>query len=717
MQDLRRILARRPLAITLGCAAVLVVSGAVNRAPSPHAPDPGVVQAADSGGLWLAPAPALLTARAPLARAVDALNTNEPADALPVFTKYAGDPEIGPYATLYAGRAALRLSRPLEAARAAASILEASPSDALAEAALELTVAAAEAQNDTAAKRQALKGLTERPVSAPATARLRYLKASLAAGDVAEAARMYYVLYYDFAGLQEATDAAAEIKRVGLSAPAVTRDAAARAVSRAERLFGLKQFADARAAYEAARPHLDGDARARADLRIAQSDAGLKRLPAAAGALRTIADKGGPFADEARYSYLGILRDMGRTTEYVDGVAAFAVNGEPSWAERALNELGTYHILENEDEEAAKVFAQMYARFPAGAFGDRAAWRAGWWSYKNGDHAETVRIFESAAVTHRRADYRPSWLYWAARAHGQLGHRTEALDGFRRVIADYRNSYYGRAAIREVESIQAAMRPAGAGPVSPARLTLPAALVPGVRPPNASTIEHLLAAGMFDEAIAELRRLQASGQGSPMVEATLGYALNRQGKLRPGIQAMRRAYPQFMAEGGEALPLPILQVIFPIDYWELIQTHASAKRLDPFLVAALVAQESTFQADVRSVANAWGLMQIIPGTGRRYATTLGIKPFATSRLTDPEINVRIGTTYFSDLMRQFGDAAPALAAYNAGENRVERWLADRPGVDRDEFIDDIPFPETQNYVKRILGTAEDYRILYGNGKR
>ena len=717
MQDLRRILVRRPFAVTLGCAAVLVLSGAVNRAPSPAAPDPGVVLAQGSGDLWLAPAPALIAARAALARAVDALNTDQAAAALPVFSKHVNDPEIGPYARLYAGRASLRLSRPSEAARAAASILEASPSDALAEAALEVAIAAADEQDDTAAKRQALKALTERPVSAPATARLRYLKASLAAGDVAEAARMFYVLYYDYAGLQEAADAAAEMKRVGLSAPSVSRDAAPRALARAERLFGLKQFADARAAYDAARPHLDAEGRARADVRIAQSDAGLKRLPAAAAALKTIADKGGPFADEARYAYLGVLRDMGRTPEYVEGVTAFAVDGQPSWAERALNELGTFYILEDEDGEAAKVFAQMYARFPAGAFGDRAAWRAGWWSYKSGDYAETIRIFESAAVTHRRADYRPSWLYWAARAHGQLGHRTEALEGFRRVIADYRNSYYGRAAIREVEAIQAATRPAGAGPVSPARLTLPAAITPGVRPPNASTIEHLLAAGMFDEAIAELRRLQASGQGSPMIEATIGYALNRQGKLRPGITAMRRAYPQFMAEGGEALPLPILKVIFPIDHWELIQSHATAKRLDPFLVAALVAQESTFQADVRSVANAWGLMQIIPGTGRRYATTLGIKPFATSRLTDPEINVRIGTTYFSDLLRQFGDAAPALAAYNAGENRVERWLADRPGVDRDEFIDDIPFPETQNYVKRILGTAEDYRILYGNGKR
>ena len=75
----------------------------------------------------------------------------------------------------------------------------------------------------------------------------------------------------------------------------------------------------------------------------------------------------------------------------------------------------------------------------------------------------------------------------------------------------------------------------------------------------------------------------------------------------------------------------------------------------------------------------------------------------------------MGTAYFADLVKQFGGAHYALATYNAGPNRVARWIAERPGIDRDEFIDDIPFPETQNYVKRILGTAEDYRRLYGSG--
>ena len=114
-------------------------------------------------------------------------------------------------------------------------------------------------------------------------------------------------------------------------------------------------------------------------------------------------------------------------------------------------------------------------------------------------------------------------------------------------------------------------------------------------------------------------------------------------------------------------------------------------------------------------SNAYGLMQLIPSTGRRYASKVGLRGFSTAALTRPETNVRLGMTYFKDLMDRFGGAHFALASYNAGESRVQRWIDERPGVPQDEFIDDIPFPETQNYVKRILGTAEDYRRLYGGG--
>jgi soluble lytic murein transglycosylase len=230
---------------------------------------------------------------------------------------------------------------------------------------------------------------------------------------------------------------------------------------------------------------------------------------------------------------------------------------------------------------------------------------------------------------------------------------------------------------------------------------------------------------MYAEALREIQHTRAVWGDSPQLQATTAWIRHRQGMgltaqerfdaVRGAITIMRRAYPQFMAAGGEGIPPDVLRVIFPLDFWPLITKYSKLHGLDPYLMAALMAQESTFTAEIRSSANAFGLMQIIPSTGRLYARKLGIRPFSIELLRQPEPNVRIGTQYFKDLIARFGGAHFALASYNAGEGRVARWLTERPGVPQDEFIDDIPFPETQGYVKRILGTAEDYRTLYGGG--
>lgn len=235
---------------------------------------------------------------------------------------------------------------------------------------------------------------------------------------------------------------------------------------------------------------------------------------------------------------------------------------------------------------------------------------------------------------------------------------------------------------------------------------------PGL-PPTHALIRLLLSLELYEQAANEVQFAQRVYGDSPALQATLAFVHNRRGDFRRGINLMKRAYPQHMTEAAK-LPPDILKVIFPLEYWELIRRHATARGLDPYLIAALVAQESTFDATIRSAANAWGLMQIIPATGRRLARSVGIRRFRTEMLTRPDVNVRLGTTHFKRLVTQFGGAHVALASYNAGESRVARWVAERPGLERDEFIDDIPFPETQNYVKRILGTAEDYRQLYGS---
>jgi soluble lytic murein transglycosylase len=168
-----------------------------------------------------------------------------------------------------------------------------------------------------------------------------------------------------------------------------------------------------------------------------------------------------------------------------------------------------------------------------------------------------------------------------------------------------------------------------------------------------------------------------------------------------------------MAAGGEQLPREILTMIFPLSYWELIRKYSELNRLDPYLVAALVAQESTFVPDIRSSAGAVGLMQLMTPTARMYARRFKIA-YSNRLRTTAEPNVRIGTAYLADKIAEFGGLHLALASYNAGERAVKRWIDERPGLtDQEEFIDDIPYAETQNYVKRIIGTAEDYRRLYG----
>src|SRR5262249_35234183 len=177
----------------------------------------------------------------------------------------------------------------------------------------------------------------------------------------------------------------------------------------------------------------------------------------------------------------------------------------------------------------------------------------------------------------------------------------------------------------------------------------------------------------------------------------------------------KRAYPQYLAGGGERLPDELLKVLFPVNYWPQIRRYASDHQLDPYMIAALIAQESTFTADVKSAANAYGLMQLLPSTGRVYAKRLGItRRFSISMPPPADTHLRMGAAFFGGLVQPVGGAHFALATYNAGPNRVQRWISEKAGMERDEFIDDIPFPETQNYVKKILGTAEDYRRLYGS---
>jgi soluble lytic murein transglycosylase len=168
-----------------------------------------------------------------------------------------------------------------------------------------------------------------------------------------------------------------------------------------------------------------------------------------------------------------------------------------------------------------------------------------------------------------------------------------------------------------------------------------------------------------------------------------------------------------MAARGELSPDTAERIRYPRGYWNLITTASNRNQLDPYLVAALVRQESLFNPQARSISDARGLMQLLPTTAGRYAVAAGVT-LSTVNLYDPQTSVQLGTVYLRDLMAMFaGNIFKVVAAYNAGEHAVSQWNAKYPGDD-DQWVENIGFRETRDYVKKVIGGIREYRLLYGS---
>ena len=693
------------------------VAAPVRLVPTVHPPLPG--RPAD---FWFVPdsVPRGTTARAEspaerFARGAKLIDAGDFSAGLPlVSTPDLATTPLAGYAQYYRGVALAGLNRFQEAEDALAALAKKHPGGYLEEA---IPLHLAEVYMSRQDARRAVSILDDlrkdKGLTAPEDTWIRLGRAAEAAGDRDKAIDAYRKVYYESPLSQEANDAQDLLN--GLDRASLS-DKLKLELGRAERLFMARRYAQARAGFVPLASITSGDEKELVALRMAECDYYLDRFRASINALAPLLQKSSRQA-EARFFYLTATRGLGQIDSYVaqarDLVKSFP---DSTWAAETLNNLASHYVIADDDPAADGVFRELFRRFPGSRYAERAAWKVGWWAYMNGQFADAAQAFDNGAAAFPRADTRPAWLYWSARARDRMGDTVIANERYRLEVADYENSYYGRMASKILAE-------RGAPPVGDNVAVAPTS--GAAQTPTAALIRQLVGLEMYDAALKELQYAQLQWGDTPAIEATVAWIRHEQAQhetaperfdhMRGAINIMKRAYPQYLASGGEGLPPAVLAVIYPLDYWPLIKTYSDANGLDPYLMAALVAQESTFTADVRSGANAIGLMQLLPATGRRYARRLGIPSFSTASLTKPEINIRLGMAFFKDLVGRFGGTHYALASYNAGESRVSKWLSERPGIAQDEFIDEIPFPETQGYVKRILGTAEDYRRLYGGG--
>jgi soluble lytic murein transglycosylase len=313
-------------------------------------------------------------------------------------------------------------------------------------------------------------------------------------------------------------------------------------------------------------------------------------------------------------------------------------------------------------------------------------------------------------------------LYALGQVRERQGQRALAVLAYRRCHQEHPLTYWGALARGRLRALGQAFDDPLAGALPRARS--PEALPwPGL--PEALTSSRAFQRG------AALIRLGAGDLAAPEISLA-ARAAGRTEEVRTALALLHhlagdwyRSHRIVRWEMAETLARPPspqswrhFLLGYPRGFAEVLDPIARGFGIDPLLLTALVREESAFNPVIESWANAVGLGQLILPTARRLARALRIRNFSREMLFDPEVNLKLGASYLASLLRRFrGEVPLAIAAYNAGELAVERWLRERGGLDLDRFVESIPYEQTRLYTKRVLQSYAVYRYLYGEDER
>lgn len=384
---------------------------------------------------------------------------------------------------------------------------------------------------------------------------------------------------------------------------------------------------------------------------------------------------------------------------------------QSDWLAEALFSSGNMYMLRRDYPKAVDYYGYLATHFPDSRDAAAAHWRAGWLSYRQGLYSDAARLFDEQIQLYPGATETVAALYWRGRLYETLDHNpARAAANYRAILRAYQHYFYAQTARDQLAALGKVV------PVAEPTLDrFKAPEVPVLDDSFPDDNEHLAKAkllgnaGLDDYVPQEIAADPDSVSWSALAEAQI-YA--SYGEDFRAMRELKRALPYAAAAPIQSIPLAYWRILFPEPYWETIKAESAKNNLDPYLVASLIRQESEFNPSVISYANAYGLMQLLPSVGRAMAREEGLSRFATYQLLNPQINIRLGTRYLREMLDRFGGVKEyALAAYNAGDNRVADWQAAGPYSGMDEFVESIPFSQTREYVEAILRNMETYKAI------
>ena len=427
-------------------------------------------------------------------------------------------------------------------------------------------------------------------------------------------------------------------------------------------------------------------------------------------------------ADAQRLYYLTeAARRTGDDAAMMDSVKQLGERYEQSvWRLKALITAGNRYLLTNDRDKYTPLFKAASDTFASDSSTAYCHWKVTWDAWL-GDKPERETLLKEQVERYPDDARASTALYFLGRLAEKNNKPAEARAWYEKLSAQYPHYFYGVLARDRMKTPEVAAAVADEPVKSwlqtidwPKQRDLSAADANAATRLRIERFRLLNEAGVPDLAEAELRFGAKTGNEQP---ALLAVELARSAPSPSrALRLMKSLSGDYLAMPIDRAPMKFWQMLFPLPYKDVLFRSARVHSLDPYQVAGLIRQESEFNPGAKSHANAYGLMQLIPSTGRMMGRRQGVR-VRTAALFDPNMNIRLGTEYLRGQLDSWsGDWTQTLAAYNAGPGRVREWLSWSNYREPAEFVESIPFSETREYVQAVLRNADMYRAIYG-GRR
>ena len=570
---------------------------------------------------------------------------------------------------------------------------------------------------DTAAVPLLLKDLNEQ--NDPA-ALLASAKAYEQTGDSTRALASYRRLYFYAPAATETANAATAIPKLGSAlSPANTEEA----MARADGLYAAKRFSDAATAYGEAFAKFPATATPENQLRRGIAASNARKTIDAVAALNSIPTSAGDKRAEALF-YLAQTYARARQWEQARATIEEMRRAFPAsnFTPRAFVAVGQIAKEAKNGVEANYFLRSAVTGFSSSIEVAQAQFDLAWEAHEARNFAESSRMLTEhlAFYADKNTDNRGRAGYWAARGSERAGKLAEARALYEAMLGRYDANWYGYLAKQRLDVLSRTTQAKTFPPDSIVARAIANLQTVTVADESAGAeadtrlikADELSNVGLDEFALKELGEAGEKNPDSPKINLAIAKIYRSNDDNVRALNTLRRSFPDYSQMKPEEMTREQWDVFYPLAYWDIIVQESRARNLDPYQVAGLIRQETIFTARARSVASAYGLMQVLVPTAKLTARKYGVgREITAESLYEPRLNIQLGTAYLRDQIDKFGRIEYVAAAYNAGPGRAVQWKASLP-AEIDEWAEAVPFKETRGYVQGVVRNRLQYLRLY-----